>query len=127
MSKSADNHLETPPHLMRYARWQRIHRPGRNAGESASEVCNVLPARILAPGGSTRSPSSAQAGIGCVDCKKLLTQGIVDYFAPFRERRAALQARPEYVREVVRDGAARASRVARETIHEVKAAMNLLS
>jgi tryptophanyl-tRNA synthetase len=133
MSKSADNHLEiaSSPDEIRQKVSNAITDPARKrrADIGHPEVCNVFSLhRIFTPGRVDEIASECrQAGIGCVDCKKLLTQGIVDYFAPFRERRAALQARPEYVREVVRDGAARASRVARETIHEVKAAMNLLS
>jgi tryptophanyl-tRNA synthetase len=55
-----------------------------------------------------------------------LAESIVAYFGPFRERRLELQSRPDYVRDVIRDGAERASRVARATLTEVKAAMNLL-
>jgi tryptophanyl-tRNA synthetase len=132
MSKSADNHLEiaSSPDEIRQKVSSAFTDPARKrrADVGHPEVCNVYRLhRIFTPGRVEEIASECrQAGIGCVDCKKLLTQGIVDYFAPFRDRRAALQARPEYVREVVRDGAARASHVARETIHEVKAAMNLL-
>jgi tryptophanyl-tRNA synthetase len=66
------------------------------------------------------------AGIGCTDCKKMLAESVVEFFAPFRERRADLLARPDYVRDVISDGAVRASSVARQTITEVKSAMHLL-
>jgi tryptophanyl-tRNA synthetase len=100
----------------------------RRADIGHPEVCNVYTLhKMFTPGRVQEIGSECRvAGIGCVDCKKLLAQGIVDYFGPFRERRLELQSRPEYVREVVGHGAERASRVARETLREVKAAMNLL-
>ncbi|MBT9161752.1 MAG: Tryptophan--tRNA ligase [Dehalococcoidia bacterium] len=64
------------------------------------------------------------AAIGCVDCKKLLSQGINRALEPFRERRAAIT--DSYAGEVLADGAARASVIAKETIQEVKEKMGLL-
>ena len=65
------------------------------------------------------------AEIGCVDCKKLLAEGINAALKPLRERRAELEAKPQYVAEVLADGARRARTIARETIREVKEKMNL--
>ncbi len=64
------------------------------------------------------------AAIGCVDCKKLLSQGINRALEPFRERRAAIT--DSYAEEVLADGAGRASVIAKETIQEVKEKMCLL-
>ncbi|MFC2018417.1 tryptophan--tRNA ligase [Chloroflexota bacterium] len=66
------------------------------------------------------------AEIGCVDCKKLLAQEINDALRPFRQRRAALAAKPQYVSEVLADGAERARVIARQTIREVKQNMGLI-
>jgi tryptophanyl-tRNA synthetase len=66
------------------------------------------------------------AEIGCVDCKTLLAEKINAVLKSFRERRAALAAKPEYVKEVLADGASRASVIAKETIREVKQKMGLL-
>ncbi len=66
------------------------------------------------------------AKIGCVDCKTLLAQGINSALKPFRERRAALAAKPQYVADVLADGAQRAQVIARETIREVKQKMGLI-
>ena len=66
------------------------------------------------------------AEIGCVQCKRMLADSVIEFFGPFRERRRELEAHPDYVKEVVIDGADRARRVARETLSEVKRAMNLL-
>jgi tryptophanyl-tRNA synthetase len=65
------------------------------------------------------------AGIGCVDCKKRLAKNINAYFAPFRERRAEFAKNPDYVWDVLADGARRARVIAAQTIAEVKEAIGL--
>ncbi len=57
--------------------------------------------------------------LGCVDCKNRLATVMLDTFAPIREKRAELLQRPDYVRDVVDDGVARASAVAQRTMGEV--------
>jgi tryptophanyl-tRNA synthetase len=66
------------------------------------------------------------AEIGCVDCKKLLADNMTGALRPLREKRAELAAKPEYVSEVLADGAARARVIARETMNEVRQKMGLL-
>ena len=66
------------------------------------------------------------AKIGCVDCKMLLAQEINSTLKPFRERRAALAAKPKYIASVLADGAQRAQVIARETLREVKLKMGLI-
>jgi tryptophanyl-tRNA synthetase len=68
----------------------------------------------------------SSAAIGCVDCKQLLAQGINSSLAPLRERRASLAAKPEYVSEVLADGAKQAEAIAEKTLAEVKEKMGLL-
>jgi len=92
------------------------------------EVCNIhtlhkyfTPAEVEEIGKECRV-----AGIGCVDCKKLLARNMNEALASLRERRAALAENPNYIKEVLADGAARARVIARETIREVKQKMGLL-
>ncbi|MDH5696481.1 MAG: tryptophan--tRNA ligase [Dehalococcoidia bacterium] len=66
------------------------------------------------------------AKIGCVECKVLLAEKINSALGPFRERRAALAAKPQHVKEVLADGAQRAQAIARVTINEVKQKMGLI-
>jgi tryptophanyl-tRNA synthetase len=66
------------------------------------------------------------AEIGCVDCKKLLAKNMNEMLSPVRERRAEFAAKPEYIREVLADGATRARVIARETMKEVRQKMGLL-
>jgi tryptophanyl-tRNA synthetase len=56
----------------------------------------------------------------------LLAQEINSTLKPFRERRAALAAKPKYIASVLADGAQRAQVIARETLREVKLKMGLI-
>ncbi len=62
---------------------------------------------------------------GCVDCKKQLAARMNDALRPIRERRRALAEKPDRIREILLDGAARAREVARATLAEVREVMNL--
>ena len=66
------------------------------------------------------------ATIGCLKCKAVLAEEISEGLAPMRERRRALAANPNYVRDVLRDGAQRARPMAEATMFKVKQAMGLL-
>ena len=66
------------------------------------------------------------AQIGCVDCKALLAGEINSTLKEFRERRAELAEKPQYVKDVLADGASRAQVIARETMKEVRQKMGLL-
>ena len=65
------------------------------------------------------------AGIGCVDCKKKLLERLLPDQERLREKREALLARPDFVRDVVRDGTSRARTEAARTMDEVRRAMHL--
>ena len=60
------------------------------------------------------------AGIGCVDCKKIVAAHIQETVAPIRERRKELLARPSDVRDLLKSGADRARPIAQETRNEVR-------
>ncbi|MDG2303820.1 MAG: tryptophan--tRNA ligase [Candidatus Binatia bacterium] len=65
------------------------------------------------------------AGIGCLDCKKVMIKHVLAELEPFRERRAEFAAKPERVREIVAAGTEKAKRVAQETMREVRAAVGI--
>jgi tryptophanyl-tRNA synthetase len=66
-----------------------------------------------------------RAGIGCVDCKKLLAKNLNNHLEPFRARRAEFASRPGYVQDVLDVGATRARAIAEKTMEEVREAMQL--
>jgi tryptophanyl-tRNA synthetase len=103
---------------------QRIRRsdPGR------PEVCNVftLHGYFTPPEPLAAIEAGCRAAtLGCVECKRMLADAITDHFAPMRERAAEYRSRPELVREILGDGAARCRRLAQETLREVRDRMGL--
>jgi tryptophanyl-tRNA synthetase len=65
------------------------------------------------------------AGIGCVDCKKILLKNMMVEFDPIREKYYTLRSHPEKVRALLDDNAAYCRTVAAETIRETKEHMGL--
>ncbi len=65
------------------------------------------------------------AEIGCIDCKTLVADAMVQRLTPIWEGRKKLMAKPDQVEEIVRDGSKRAQAVSHQTLEEVKEAMNI--
>jgi len=65
------------------------------------------------------------AGIGCIDCKKILFERMMATLDPIRERANKLLAEPEQVWDVLRRGAEHCREIAAATMAEVKQAMGL--
>ena len=63
--------------------------------------------------------------IGCFDCKQRLANTIHSALAPVRERAAHLRANPNLVHEALGAGRARAGKLARETMTEVRDCMGI--
>ena len=63
--------------------------------------------------------------LGCVDCKRALGDRIIAYFAPVREKWAALRADRATVRAALDAGRDRCQVIAAQTIGEVQRAMGL--
>ncbi len=64
---------------------------------------------------------------GCVDCKRLLAASMNKSLEPLRAKRLELARKPDYVAEVLREGARRARNIALPTLAEVTAKMGFLS
>ncbi len=60
------------------------------------------------------------------ELKEALAKDIGDYFAEYREKKKSLLAKPEYLAEVLADGAKKARAVASQTLLEVKQKIGLL-
>jgi len=64
-------------------------------------------------------------GMGYGHAKTALLEKINEHFAPMRERRAELEKDPDFVEDVLRDGAKRAATLARETLQNARRATGL--
>lgn len=67
------------------------------------------------------------AGIGCIDCKKMLNAHIAALMEPIHERRARYEKEPALLNDVLEQGAKRAEAVARETMEQIYPAMGLIA
>lgn len=132
MGKSFDNTIElaaSPEETLRRV-MSAVTDPARRYRHDPGhpEVCNVFSlhgyfttAEVDAIAAQCRA-----AEMGCVDCKRLLAEGINKALAPLRERRDVLAEQPGHVRDVLADGAERARAIARETLLEAKHNMGLI-
>ena len=76
-----------------------------------------------------REPEDIAAEIGNEGSgalKRYVTESVNEYLAPIRSRREELAAKPDYVREVLAAGNAKANEVAEATLAEVREAMGMV-
>lgn len=133
MSKSLGNTigLLDPPDLM----WEKL-RPAitdparqRKSDPGDPEACRTIFQlhRAFSPAATVAEVEVNCRGAkwGCIDCKKSLLTHMEAELTPIRTRAEAMQAEPGKVDEILADGAARARRVARDTMAHVKDRMGL--
>jgi len=65
------------------------------------------------------------AGIGCLECKKVMIKHVIDDLAPFREKRAHYQAKPDEVAAILAAGDDKAAKAAAVTMTEVRGTLGL--
>jgi len=65
------------------------------------------------------------AGIGCIDCKKVLIRNVFKVLEPIWEKRAELTGNPERLRQITENGTEKARKVAQETMVLVRETMGL--
>ena len=132
MSKSLDNHIEiaaTPEETLQRV-MKMVTDPARlrRSDPGNPDICNVFTLHKV-----FSSPEEVEmvnrecrcAGIGCVEDKQLFARNLNAALAPFREKRAELDRRPDDVFDVLRDGAKRARVIAQQTMAEVREAIGL--
>ena len=132
MSKSLNNHIElasTPEETTARVR-EMVTDPARikRTDPGNPDVCNVYTMhKIFSPEADIEmvNVECRRAGIGCVDCKRLLAKNLNNHLEPFRARRAEFASNSDYVQDVLNDGAKRACVIAEKTMEEVREAMAL--
>ncbi|NTV95872.1 MAG: tryptophan--tRNA ligase [Thiobacillus sp.] len=65
------------------------------------------------------------AGIGCIECKQPVIEGVLKELAPIQERARALTEDPDTVKNIIADGCDKARELARETMRDVRESMGL--
>ncbi len=90
------------------------------------DICNVFEFHKLYSPADVAADISVQcrsAAIGCVECKKMMAERLVEALAPVRDKRQYYEARPEMVKEIMAAGNQKARSVAQQTMEEVRAAV----
>ena len=130
MSKSLDNHIEiaaTPEEtLQRVMKMVTDPARQRRSDPGNPDVCNVFTLHKVFSSEQEVEIVNREcrcAGIGCVEDKQLFAKNLNSALAPFREKRAELGRNPDYVFDVLRDGAKRARVIAQQTMAEVRKAI----
>jgi tryptophanyl-tRNA synthetase len=132
MGKSLNNHIElasTPAETsQRVMSMVTDPQRMRRTDPGNPDVCNVFTLHKIfstAEEISYVNVECRRAGIGCVDCKKLLAKNMNANLEPFRTCREELNRNPEHIWDVLHDGAKRAQAIAEQTMVEVRDAIGL--
>ncbi|GBC81969.1 Tryptophan--tRNA ligase [bacterium HR10] len=132
MSKSYGNdiRLTDPPDVM----WEKLRTmvtdPARvrRTDPGNPDVCPVYTLhRVFSPPEHQQQVNveCRRAGIGCVECKRLLYENLRERLAPIADKSAYYESRPEEVRELLIEGSRRARQRAAQTMECVRAAMRI--
>lgn len=101
----------------RFITFDKENRPGVSALLTTAALCT----------GRSEVEIAAEIGNdGAGALKRYVTESVNEYLAPIRERRAELESKPDYIREILREGNARANAIAEETLSEVREAMRMV-
>jgi len=90
------------------------------------DVCPVFDWHKLFSSEETRTWAAEgcrSAGIGCIECKAKMADGLIQWIAPVRERRLEAERNPKRVLEVIEAGSAKARVVAKATMERVREAV----
>jgi len=133
MSKTYDNGIylrDTPETVLQKCTRQMSSDPARirRTDPGNPDICNTFEFHKLFSDQSTCATVNEEcrkAGIGCFDCKKKVAEAVIARIEPLREKIEANLARPEQLKDILREGSGRARSVAQQTMEEVRAAMQL--
>ena len=132
MSKSYNNaiYLSDTPEDIRSKVSTMITDPNRARRKDPGnpEICNVFEFHKLYSPPAVVEEINVQcrtAAIGCVDCKKIMAENLINALTPIRDKRKYYEERPEMVQEIIASGNHKAKSVARKTMKEVRNALHI--
>jgi tryptophanyl-tRNA synthetase len=132
MSKSYGNaiYLSDTPEEIRTKVMQMITDPqrARRSDPGDPDVCNVYAFHQLYTDSETRRQIDSQcrkAEIGCVECKRIMAENLVQALGPLQEKRQYYLSHPEIVEEIMIEGSRKARQIAAETLRQAKAALRI--
>jgi tryptophanyl-tRNA synthetase len=132
MSKSYGNaiNLSDPPEEIRQKILTMVTDPARKRRTDPGnpDVCPLYDFHRAFSPPETRAVVEVEcrrAGIGCIDCKKMMLEQMEPVLAPFQERRQALLGQKKRVEQILAEGARKARAEAQATMALVREAMHL--
>ena len=132
MSKSYHNaiYLSDPPKVIREKTAQMFTDKSRlrKTDPGHPDICNVfsfhklytLPEKV-----NQIEEDCKKAIIGCVECKKLLAENLINGLAPIQEKRQYYQEHLEELKDIIDAGIKKARSVATTTLEEAKEAIGI--
>ncbi|HEX9192018.1 MAG TPA: tryptophan--tRNA ligase [Candidatus Deferrimicrobiaceae bacterium] len=100
----------------------------RRTDKGNPEICNVFSYHRIFSDEATIAKvdhGCRTAGIGCIECKKWMFEGMEKVLAPIREERRRILESGVSVRDILADGTRRATRVAEAKMAEVREAVRI--
>ena len=100
----------------------------RKSDPGNPDVCNLFPYHVLLSSPEEQAEirrGCTSAQLGCVDCKKIFLKNLEAFLTPLHERRAALDARPGAVEEILAAGNEKAHAFAMSTMALAREKMGL--
>jgi len=134
MSKSMNNSigLLEPPEAI----WEKLrtaatceHRQ-RRSDPGHPEHCNIFTMHLAfsKPDQITLVDHHCRAAaFGCIDCKKILFENMVEEICPIQERFKEMNEKPGYIQDVLRSGATRCRSIVEKVMDEVRAKIGVKS
>ena len=132
MSKSMGNTiglLETPEQI-----WEKL-RPAatdparvKRTDPGTPEICNIYHLhKAFSPPATVEhvAVQCSTAGWGCIDCKRVLHENMVNELVPIQARARELKAQPRLVDEALTSGTDQCSKLAKQTLHDVRERMGI--
>lgn len=93
--------------------------------DTRPEVANLLMLISLCTGEKPEDVAARLGDGGGKALKDALTEALNEKLRPLREERKRLEAQPDYIRQVLLDGAAAAREIGIQTLEQVRSAMNM--
>jgi tryptophanyl-tRNA synthetase len=130
MSKSYGNTISLSE--MDESIWQKIRPmktdPARQRRENPGnpDICPVYDwHKLFSPPATLNwaAQGCRTAAIGCIDCKRAMSDNLIKWIAPIRERRLHYQDKEKLVRRIIQEGSAQARVIAQETMMQVRDAV----
>jgi len=129
MSKSYGNYiaLSEEPDSIRQKVAQAITDPqrARRSDPGRPGYCNIHAYyRVFVPDKADEIAEGCKtASLGCVECKKMLAEGLIEFLEPIRKKRNELMSDKDAIPAIIREGDERARQAAAETMELVRKAI----